>query len=91
LDKKDELLRSVAGFLEIPKDLILDEAKLTVFGREEAVLENHRGIIEYSTERVGISFPRGAVEIVGEDLVIKSLYPEELKIVGWIKGISFTD
>jgi sporulation protein YqfC len=61
--------------------------KITVIGREELYIENHRGVIEYSLTRLRVNLSRGFLEIEGDDLEIKALMADEMKITG--KIISF--
>lgn len=89
--RKEVLGKAVADFLEIPKDLVLDLPKITVIGRNELYLENHRGIIEYSTQRLRINLSRGFLEIQGEKLEIKVLMPEEIQVWGEIQAIKYLD
>lgn len=87
--KRETINRVLADFLEIPRDLVLDIPKLTLIGRNELYLENHRGIIEYTLNRMRINLSRGFLEIEGEDLEIKALMPEELSITGYIRAIKY--
>jgi sporulation protein YqfC len=92
MEKRREMFsRAMADFLEIPKDLVMDIPKVTLIGRNELYLENHRGIIEYSLTRTRINLSRGFIEIEGEGLEIKALLPEELSLYGEIKSIKFVD
>lgn len=92
MEKRREIIsRAMAEFLEIPKDLVLDLPKITVIGRNELYLENHRGIIEYSSQRLRINLSRGFLEILGEKLEIKALLPDEIKIWGEIRSFKFVD
>jgi sporulation protein YqfC len=91
MEKKKEINRALAEFLDIPKDLILDLPRLVLTGRNELYLENHRGIIEYTLTRLRINLSRGYLEIQGRDLEIKSLLPEEISIYGEIDAIRFLD
>lgn len=92
MEKRREIIsRAMAEFLEIPKDLVLDLPKITVIGRNELYLENHRGIIEYSSQRLRINLSRGFLEILGEKLEIKALLPDEIKIWGEISSFKFVD
>jgi sporulation protein YqfC len=92
LDKKREMFnRAMAEFLDIPKDLVLDLPRLTLTGRNELYLENHRGIIEYTLNRLRINLSRGFLEIQGHNLEIKSLLPEEISVFGEIDAIKFLD
>ena len=92
MEKRREIIsRAMAEFLEIPKDLVLDLPQITVIGRNELYLENHRGIIEYSSQRLRINLSRGFLEILGEKLEIKALLPDEIKIRGEISSFKFVD
>ena len=42
-NRKDTIRQAVAEFLDIPKDLVLDLPKVTLVGRNELYIENHRG------------------------------------------------
>ncbi len=79
---KDIISRALADLLEIPKDLVLDIPKITLIGKSELFLENHRGIIEYSSQRMRINLSRGFLEILGNQLEIRALLPDEIKIEG---------
>ncbi|HBQ86846.1 MAG TPA: sporulation protein YqfC [Syntrophomonas sp.] len=92
MEKRREMFgKAMADFLEIPKDLVMDIPKVTVIGRNELYLENHRGIIEYSLTRVRINLSRGFIEIEGQNLEIKALLPEELSLYGDIKSVKYVD
>lgn len=89
--RREAISRAMADFLEIPKDLVLDLPKITIIGRNELYLENHRGIIEYTLNLLRINLSRGFVEIEGKDLEIKALMPDEISIYGTIKSIKYHD
>lgn len=89
--RRDAINRVMAEILEIPKDLVLDLPKVTVIGRNELYLENHKGIIEYNLNRLRVSLSRGFLEIQGENLEIKALMPDEMSIYGEIRTIKFLD
>lgn len=92
MSKRKELVnRIMTDFFEIPKDLVLDLPKITIIGRNELYLENHRGVIEYNLNRLRINLVRGFLEIEGKDLVIKALLAEEMSIVGEFYSIRFMD
>jgi len=88
---KDIISRAMADLLEIPKDLVLDIPKITLIGKSELFLENHRGIIEYSSQRMRINLSRGFLEILGNQLEIRALLPDEIKIEGEINSCRFFD
>lgn len=47
MKKLRELPYELADKLELPEDVLLGSAKLTVTGGRSAVIENHRGVLEY--------------------------------------------
>ena len=89
--QREALTKVVAEFLDIPKDLVLDLPKITIIGRYEVYLENHRGIIEYLPHRLRINLSRGFVEIEGRDLEIKALMADEISINGQVNSIKYHD
>lgn len=92
MDKRREALTKVmAEFLEIPKDLVLDLPKITIIGRNEIYLENHRGIIEYLPNRLRVNLARGFLEIEGTDLEIRALMPDEISITGLVNSVKYHD
>lgn len=89
--RKDVIREAMAEFLDIPKDLVLDLPKVTVVGRNELYIENHRGIIEYNLNRLRVNLSRGFLEIEGSDLEIKALMADEMKITGEVLAIKYLD
>ncbi|MDD2619689.1 MAG: sporulation protein YqfC [Syntrophomonadaceae bacterium] len=89
--RRERINKVVTDFLEIPKDLVLDLPKVTLLGRNELYLENHRGIIEFTINRLRINLNRGFLEIEGEKLEIKNLMPDEMAVSGEIYSIKYLD
>lgn len=81
----------LAHFLELPKDLVLDLPRVTLLGDMQLIVENHRGIIEYTTERVRISTGLGELVIEGKDLALRAIFSEEIAVDGKIRAISLGD
>ncbi len=79
----------MTDWFELPGDLVLDLPKITLIGRQELSIENHRGIIECSTNRMRVNLARGYLEIQGKDLEIRSLCSEEIQFIGRIDQLLF--
>jgi len=77
----------IAGMLELPGDLVFDLPRITLIGTVEMTVENHRGLIEYSPERVVIGFGRGQITVKGLDLVIGRIVPDEVTLTGQISSV----
>jgi sporulation protein YqfC len=79
----------LAHFLELPKDLVMGMPRITLLGNIQMIVENHRGIIEYTTERIRISTGVGELQVTGAGLTLRTIFPEEIAVDGQIGGISF--
>lgn len=90
-NRREIITKAMAELLEIPGDLVLDLPRLTITGRNELYLVNHKGIIEYSTVRMRINLSRGFLEVVGQNLEIQALMPDEMRVVGDINSIQYID
>ena len=57
ISKKDKpnLKKELSAALEIPGEVILDMPLISLKGREEISVENYRGIIEYSTDKIRLN------------------------------------
>lgn len=92
MDKKmDSISKVMLDLLEISNDLVFEHPKITLIGRDELYLENHKGIIQYGPHLIKISISRGFLEIEGERLEIKALMPDELHIRGYIYMLRYYD
>jgi len=90
-NRREIITKAMAELLEIPGDLVLDLPRLTITGRNELYLVNHKGIIEYSTVRMRINLSRGFLEVNGQNLEIQALMPDEMRVLGDISSIQYID
>lgn len=82
-------LQAVSEKLNLPKDLLLGAAILTLTGQNEAYIENHRGIIEYTDKLLKIQTKTCKIMITGSDLTIEYYTSEEIKINGRFNEIKY--
>ncbi len=90
-DKSTEIKESISELLELPKDIILDLPRITMIGNLQLYIENHKGIVEYSKQRIRINTKNGIVRITGKNLSIKTIITEEIVITGLIQDIEFVE
>ena len=88
-ERKKQFQQQVANFLDIPRDLLMDLPKLVLTGDVQLSIENHRGILAYTTEVVRVSTTIGDLEVTGLDLTLKNILPDEIMVEGRIKTIAF--
>ena len=77
----------LAHFLELTKELVMGLPRITVLGDIQMIVENHRGIIEYTTERVRIGTGIGELRVTGSGLTLRTIFPEEIAVDGKIRSI----
>ncbi len=90
-EKLNEIKESVSEAFELPKDIMLDLPKITMLGDVELYIENHKGIIEYSIEKIRVDINKGTLIILGKDLFIKTIITEEIIISGKIYSVEFNN
>ena len=88
MSKKGKLLR-LARLLELPQDIVFDLPRITMLGNIQTLIENHKGIIEYTPSLVRIRLKQGELVIFGSDLVLGNLQPEQVLVEGTISGIRY--
>lgn len=86
---RDSMQRNFSKWLEIPPDLTLDLPKLTLIGNVQLIIENHRGLIEFTASKTVINTSRWPITLIGRNLLVRSIMVDELMIEGVIDSISF--
>lgn len=78
-----------AGILDVPEDIAQDIPRLTMIGNLRVQIENHRGVLHFSEERLLLALSRGKVEITGSNLSIRTIMAEEVLVEGIIRGLEY--
>lgn len=90
--KKNEKLREkIAETLELPKDIVMDVPKITIIGNIQLNIENHLGIVEYSSKTIRINTTIGMFKINGENMIIRNITAEEITIEGKIENLDVSN
>lgn len=85
--EKNIIKKVFAENFELPKDVVYDIPQIRVIGDGEAYVENHKGIIEYSSDLLRLNSKIGIIKITGNNLYIKKVSGEDICVVGEIKSI----
>ena len=80
---------TLADAFDLPKELIMDMPKITIIGNKEMAIESHKGIIQYTSEKIRIGIAGGELIVSGKDLLINSIVLEAIIIYGEFQQISF--
>lgn len=75
--------------LHLPKDYVLGSAIVTITGNTEALIENYKGILEYTKEAIVVKTKTCQIRLAGSNLEIVFYTNEEMKITGFIESINY--
>ncbi|NLJ40717.1 MAG: sporulation protein YqfC [Clostridiales bacterium] len=87
--KMVEIKSTVSEMFELPKEITLDMPKINLIGNGQMLVENHRGIIEYTPELIRVNSTVGVIRIQGNELSLRNIGAEDIMISGHIKSMEF--
>lgn len=87
MEKNRQWKKQVVTALELAPDLNGGETKISLTGSGEAVIENYKGILQYTDSEILLQSLRGKVLLRGRNLEIVWYTSLEMKITGSIFSI----
>ena len=78
-----------ADAIEMPKDVVASCSKITAYSDNQIIVENYKGILEYTNEKIRIKTCSGILLISGKNLCIRAVTDCDILIdgtfcsVGW--------
>ncbi len=88
-NKLTQVKSNIVESLELPRDIVYGAVIISAMGRNEVLIENYKGIIDYTREKIRLQTKTCQVIIVGKRLVVEYYTNEEMKITGFIEGILY--
>lgn len=79
----------IAEMLEMPKEVILDVPKLTVYNDNQLTVENYSGIMEYGTEYIRLKTAGKTIAVRGKGLELRTITDIDVLIEGEISAIEY--
>ena len=87
MEKNRQWKKQVVTALELAPDLDGGETKISLTGSGEAVIENYKGILQYTDSEILLQSLRGKVLLRGRNMEIVWYTSLEMKITGSIFSI----
>lgn len=84
-----KLKEGLVESLELPKDLMYGAVLVSITGRQEMLIENYRGILEYTGNHISLQTKTCRLVIRGTNLNISYYTNEEMKITGLIDSVIY--
>ena len=81
--------KRLIDILELPKEVVLNLPLISITGREEMSIENYKGIIEYTEEKIRINTSAGVLKIEGKAMVLQQITSENIVIKGNIMKFEY--
>ncbi len=85
--KNTRAMNRINEFLEMPKEIVSNEPKLTIIGFTELLIENYKGILEYEDFYIRINTYIGIININGFNLTLQQMNDENIMVCGKIESI----
>lgn len=77
-----ELTGRLADRMDIPREAVSAAPRITVSGGSRVLIEGHRGLLEYSGDRIAAAGAGCRILIKGEGLGLEAMSGRELVITG---------
>ena len=81
------LREQLARRTDLPADIVAGTIKVTLTGTEQALVENHRGILAYTDGLVEVNGRGTLLRVRGEKLLLRAMDGEMLLVTGKIFGV----
>ncbi len=88
-DKKQIIREKIAEEIGIPKTMVEGFNHIELFGNREAIVNECRGILEYSENRIKLNLGRISVLFTGSDLCMKEYGSSYASVSGDIMTVEF--
>ena len=85
----DNVFIKGAKLFDLPLDAVAGFPKVEVCGTESALIENHKGILEYSDNLLSLNLGNSILNIYGTNLVITAMNENGLRMQGSISSLQY--
>lgn len=79
------------SLLEMPREVVSSDVKITILGFNEILIENYKNILEYGDIFVKINTFDGTIHIHGFNLKLEQMTDDDIKVTGKIDSIDFEE
>lgn len=87
MPRKKQLKKKIADVFDIPPDVLWGLPRITLIGKAQLYIENHKGISLYEKDKICINSLEGKIIINGEEMSLRTVYTDDIYIEGIIKNI----
>lgn len=88
-NEKEKMAQKIAGFLEMPEEVVGDNTKITLVDDKYLYLEGYNKIEDYYDHYIKIKTKKVTIILDGKKMNIREISDLELVVEGEIKNISY--
>lgn len=82
-------LERAAHALDIPAEAVAGVSYIEITGTREMLVENHKGILEYTENEIKVNIGKNVLRITGQCLSVDAMNSNQLKLTGNIEAVEF--
>lgn len=75
------------GYFDLPGESVPGQVLVEITGENRVLIENHRGVREYSRERISVNVKYGLLQVCGSFLELRCISKAHLVISGCIDSV----
>lgn len=88
MKRKRQVLRHILKAAELPQELDAHRFFVQWYGKDECLVEQHRGILCFESGRIRIDTEQGVLCMIGDSMELETLTESRVKITGQIQSLS---
>ena len=91
MKKRTKKYTKLDKILEMPREVVSSDVKVTILGFNEIYIENYKNILEYGEVFIKINIFNGTINIHGFNLNLEQMTDDDIRITGRIDSIEFEE
>lgn len=89
MEKRRPMLELMVEAADLPAEMMPGMPLVELCGDRKVLVENHRGVREYSPERISVRLTKGSLIIRGRKLNLEKMQAQTLIVTGTVEGLDF--
>lgn len=91
MERQQKLLQQLTDAMDLPGETGAGKTVTELLGNDRLIIEYHKGIIDYSSDRIIVIVSYGNLSIYGSGLELKNMTSRQLIISGQIYRVEIGD
>ena len=89
MEREHGFLQKISRKIDLPSEILSSDPTVELKGRSEAIVIQHKGILEYTPQRIQIASRAGCICICGQNLDISLMNRERVAVFGQIESVQY--